>query len=222
SPSQNGSSIANFELFSTFWLSMDLCDPKSSPFGACVPNSDTNDPVTAGRAFMELQFYPPGTGNTFFGCSDTQWCAALTINKFEILPCGQLISKGNITTDGTPGGPQLKMSNGDTIQVTIHDTANGMETDVNDLTSGATGFMVASGANGFTHDDCATMNPSPPFDFHPMFATAQQNFSGLGPIGGSNIAFHFEVGHFELCSNASCVPLPDANDGETACGIIRG
>jgi len=61
SPTQNGSSVANFELYSAFWIGLALCDPNSNPFGPCTPVSDANNSATAGAAFLELQFYPPGS-----------------------------------------------------------------------------------------------------------------------------------------------------------------
>ena len=47
-PTQNGSSVANFELYAAFWMGLALCDPNSNPFGACTPISDANNPNTAG------------------------------------------------------------------------------------------------------------------------------------------------------------------------------
>src|ERR1700730_12808106 len=74
----------SFENFITFWFSMALCDPNSSPFGACIPNSDQNNPNLAGSALLEMQFYPPGAepAPTLFSCDLTRWCAALTIDSF--------------------------------------------------------------------------------------------------------------------------------------------
>src|SRR5712664_3996598 len=134
-PTQDGTSVANFELYSAFWVGLALCDPNSNPFGACTPISDANNPSTAGAAFLELQFYPPGS--RFGGCSDTQWCARLHINTLQNKTdtqknnCLEPTTQQYITTDGTPGGTKLIMSNGDTIVVTITDTVNGLRADVN-------------------------------------------------------------------------------------------
>src|SRR5215467_11202605 len=54
-----------FENQIAFWFSMALCDPNSFPQNPCIPNSDANtsatfDPTSAGSAFLEMQFYPPG------------------------------------------------------------------------------------------------------------------------------------------------------------------
>ena len=49
----------------SLWYSMALCDPNSFPQLPCTPDSDTNSPhgnyPGGGSAFLELQFYPPGS-----------------------------------------------------------------------------------------------------------------------------------------------------------------
>jgi hypothetical protein len=212
-PTQNGSSIANFELYSTMWLGLELCDPNSNPGGACVAASDANDPNTAGAAFLELQFYPPG-----FNPSSTQWSVNLHINTLEnftntqVNNCLEPTTAAFVTTDGTPVGPKLFMNTGDTIVVTITDTTNGLRTDVKDVTSSASGFMVASGANGYKHNANQTDCTTTAFDFHPMYATAAPGqtvpWAGLTP----NVSADFEIGHWELCGDAACSTLPDGPD----------
>lgn len=233
-PAQDGSSVANFELYPALWMGLALCDGNSYPYGPCNPRSDTNNPATAGAAFMELQFYPPGStsGPTHFNpgsCSTTQWCADLHINTYQDktdvqkMTCLEPTTHAFITTDGTPGGPRLLMNNGDTILVTIHDTLNGVQTDVTDLTTGATGSMVASGANGFVHNANQTDCTTTAFDFHAMYATASPGqvvpWATLKP----NVSFDFEIGHWELCGDSSCSTLPDGGDADdTRCGTVRG
>lgn len=225
SPTQNGSSVANFELYSTFWIGLALCDPNSRPYGGCIAASDTNIPSTAGAGFLELQFYPPG-----INCSNTQWCVNLHINTLQdrnatqIMNCNEPTTAAYVTTDGTPGGPKLLMNNGDTIIVTIHDTANGLETDVNDVTTSTTGSMVASGANGFVHNANQTDCSTAPFDFHAMYATASPGqvvpWASLQP----NVSLDFEIGHWELCTDSTCSAghLPDNDSDDTGCGTTRG
>ena len=224
-PTQNGSAVANRELYPTFWFSMALCDPASTPFGACTPNSDANTSA-AGSAILELQFYPPGSGCP----DDSKWCAALTIDELTT-NCGEPITAGNITTDGTTGGPRLLMSPGDNILITIKDTASGLRTDVNDLTSSTTGFMVASTANGFTQTletTHAPLMPVPsgtcsttPFAYHPEYLTASQ--ANQGSWINDNISISFEIGHFELCGDAGCGTKPDGPDADdTGCGTVLG
>jgi len=217
-PTQNGSSVANFELYSAFWIGLALCDPNSNPFGSCTPVSDTNNPATAGAAFLELQFYPPGS--SFGGCSTTQWCARLHINTFQNktafqkMNCLEPTTQQYVTTDGTTGGTRLLMSNGDTIVVTITDTPNGLRTDVNDTTSASTGFMVASGANGFVHNANQTDCTTAAFNFRAMYATAAPAnvvpWLALSP----NVSFDFEIGHNELCGDSTCATLPDGGDAD--------
>lgn len=224
SPTQDGAKVANFELYSTFWLGLALCDPNSNPFGPCVAVSDTNNPATAGAAFLELQFYPPG-----INCSNTQWCVNLhintlqNINNFQRNNCLEPTTAAYVTTNGSPGGTKLLMNNGDTIVVTITDTANGLRTDVNDVTTSSTGFMVASGANGYVHNANQTDCSTTPFDFHAMYATASPGqvvpWAALGP----NVSADFEIGHFELCGDSGCSTKPDGNDtDDNGCQTVRG
>jgi len=95
-PAQDGSGGTwNFQLHPAFWFGMAMCDNQSAPDpgAVCTPDSDSNihastDPKskdylgnTPGTAFMEMQFYPPGWDS--FGCTQTQWCSALTIDSFS-------------------------------------------------------------------------------------------------------------------------------------------
>ena len=93
-----GGTTWNFELRPTFWFGMTLCDSQSAPEFTqnCTPDSDRNNLVSSnpnspnyigkhpGNAYMELQFYGPGSVPQFegFGCTATQYCAAMTIDSF--------------------------------------------------------------------------------------------------------------------------------------------
>ncbi len=98
-----------FENQITFWLSMALCDPQSSPQGACTPDSDTNNPNVAGSAILEMQFYPPGFAPrnvTDVSCDTTRWCAALTIDSLSLNPsCDEPANFAFIQMNGIPTGP---------------------------------------------------------------------------------------------------------------------
>jgi hypothetical protein len=224
SPTQSGSAVANFELFITQWFSLAMCDPTSKPYGSCKAASDDNDPSTAGSAFMELQIYPPG-----INCSDkSKWCAALTIDSLHdnspsnIAGCFEPVTSAWVTTNGLPSGPQLAMSTGDTILVTIQDTPSGLKVTLKDA-SGATGTMVASGANGFVHNKTLSSCATEPFDFHPLYATAASNHTVGWLELNANVSFASEIGHWELCGNTSCTIKPDgADEAESFCGTIRG
>jgi uncharacterized repeat protein (TIGR01451 family) len=225
-PTQTGTVVANRELYPAFWFSMALCDPQSTPFGACTPNSDSNTSA-AGSAILELQFYPPGSN-----CpgDDSKWCAALTIDELTT-NCGEPITAAPITTNGTPGGTRFLMSPGDSILITIQDTPQGLRTDVNDLTSATAGFMVASTANNFTQTLETTHLPLPmpippgtcsttAHAYHPEYLTALP--ANQGSWINDNISFSFEIGHFELCGDAGCATKPDADADDTGCGTFLG
>jgi hypothetical protein len=206
----------SFQNFITFWFGMALCDPKSEPFGPCVPNSDANDQKKAGSAFLELQFYPPGNAllPREFSCDLQSWCAALNIDSLtRNNNCFEPVNFALIQRDGVPSGPPgpgiqtlatftpnaqtLIMHQGDRIRVTIKDTPNGLLTLVEDLTTHQSGFMVASAANGFQNTDrvtCATTA----FSFHPEFDTATVDHIVPWALARNNISFAMEIGHFEF------------------------
>ena len=228
-----------FENYPAFWFAMAMCDVNSFPNGACIPDSDQNTPFLAGSAFMELQFYPPGFPPwiTQISCDLTHWCAALNIDSLEVNSQGKLNPKCTepvnfafIQRDGVPTGPPgpatattatftpnshtLLMNQGDHLRVTITDTDAGLLTRVDDLTTGQTGFMVASATNGFQNtdpDSCAGAN----YSFHPEFDTAK--FGNFVPWAAlqANIDFAVEIGHFTPgakgdmdADDAPCFPGP--------------
>jgi hypothetical protein len=209
----------SFENFIAFWFGMALCDPNSFPFIPCVPNSDANGPNFAGSAVMELQFYPSGSRQLpkEFSCDIAKWCAALNIFSLELNNfCFEPWNFALIQTDGVPVGPPgpgtlshqsfvptantLLMNQGDRIRVTIKDTPDGVLTLVEDLTTGQSGFMVASAANGFQNTNpftCATTA----FSFHPEFVTATADNISLWAADRLNVSFSMEIGHFEPLDN---------------------
>jgi len=127
-----------------------------------------------GAAFMEMQFYPPGWLN---GADATRWASALNIDSLSQnfntgqgnnAACGGAIEYVNfafITKSGVPPGPPspllqnnstftpnadtLLYNPGDVLRVVLQDTTDGLKITITDLTTGETGFMTASVANGF-------------------------------------------------------------------------
>ena len=99
SPSEanNPNKSYDFELGSTIWFGLSMCDTQSYPeqVATCTPDSDSNhtsDLTKApGAAFTELQFYSPGwvpwpVWQTAVGastCDPTKWCAALNIDSLS-------------------------------------------------------------------------------------------------------------------------------------------
>jgi hypothetical protein len=159
----------SFENFVAFWFAMALCDPNSGFVrGPCIPDSDENNPNTAGSAFLEMQFYPPGNPPfiTPISCDLTHWCASLHINSLETMDNGKLNPDCTETTnfafiqgDRIPTGPPgpnnlnaasvtpnsqtLLMNQGDRLRITIKgvpgDFSGGVLTLIEDLSTGQSG-----------------------------------------------------------------------------------
>ncbi len=106
---------------------------------------------------------------------------------------------------GRPNRSQdLFLNPGDRYSVTLHDTQHGLQTIVSDTTTGQSGSMTASAANGFGQIQYA---PSPsttcrniPYDFHPMYSTSTTQTTVPWAAATYNIAFDTEIGHFDYCS----------------------
>jgi len=88
----------------------------------------------------------------------------------------------------------------------MNDTPAGFRIQVNDVTTGGVGAMVASANNGFAHapfnPGAATCNPTP-YSFHPMYATSSEHTRVIWAAHSYNIAYSDEIGHFELCNTIS-------------------
>jgi hypothetical protein len=142
-------------------------------------------------------------------------CAAITN--------GEYVNFAFIQTDGVPfppGSPSplgplvqinantLMMNPGDELIVTIADTEHGLKITVKDLTTGQSGFMVASGANGFASvkwdpngDNCDFATHNLAHDFHSAYATSSEHTRVPGAAHTYNIAYSDEIGHFEYCNS---------------------
>jgi hypothetical protein len=164
-------------------------------------------------------------------CDNTHWCAALTIDSLEatlnfatINPnCTEPVNFGFIQTDGVPTGPPspqlsdlatftpnartLLMNPGDKITVHMFDAplsggGHAFEAVVRDATTGQTGFMQASAANGFMNTDVSTCDGTP-FNFRPEYSTASADNIVPWAALAVNISTEFEIGHFEPCSTVT-------------------
>jgi len=149
-----------------------------------------------------------------------------------------------ITLNGTPHAPaaplsltassftpnpntDLFMDAGDTVALSIHDSADGLVVSLDDATSGQSGSMTASVANGFAQvnfDPTASTCTQTPYAFHPMYSTSSEHTRVPWAAHSYNVAFADEIGHFEYCDHANvhgkCVnpTLGDNNkkDGDDA------
>lgn len=114
-----------------------------------------------------------------------------------------------ITAFGTGGAftpevsKDLLMQGGDTIVVDLHDTPAGLQIVIHDLTSGQSGSMTASAANGFAqvnYQPSSSTCTETPYNFHPMYATSSEHTRLTWTAHGYNVAYSDEIGHFEYCN----------------------
>ena len=91
------------------------------------------------------------------------------------------------------------MNPGDKLQIHIFDnrTAGALETQVRDLSTGRTGFMLASAKNGFMNTSIADCTGAP-WSFRPLYSTAKT--ANQGGWAAANINVAYEVGHFTPCT----------------------
>ncbi|HEX8135533.1 MAG TPA: hypothetical protein VF880_19145 [Actinomycetes bacterium] len=97
----------------------------------------------------------------------------------------------------------LFMRAGDRLELSIHDSPAGLVTRIDDLSTGQSGSMTASVANGFAqvnYDPNAATCTQNPYAFHPMYSTSSEHTRVPWAAHSYNIAFSDEIGHFEYCS----------------------
>ncbi|HUY97109.1 MAG TPA: hypothetical protein VMW47_05765 [Verrucomicrobiae bacterium] len=202
---------------------LNRCAPDSNGNRSAI-----NDPGAAGSAFMELQFYPPGYPPFIDSpsCSAGKWCAALTIDSLECTygfkycnaNCTEPVNFAFLQRNGVPAGPPspqladvatftpngstLMMNPGDQLQVSMVDTTGGLRAQVNDLSTGQSGWITASAANGFMNTsalDCS----GHPFSFHAEFSSASPQNQVPWAAAEGSVMLANELGHFTPCSSVS-------------------
>jgi hypothetical protein len=124
----------------------------------------------------------------------------------------------------------LFMNPGDRIRIHMHDTPAGLRVDMLDLTTGQSGSMTASVANGFGHilfqPNSSTCHEAP-YAFHPEYSTGNPR-GNTWSIHTYNVAMSDEIGHFENClaidANNNCTQPGsqdagglDEDDGNNFC-----
>jgi hypothetical protein len=202
------------------------CTPNSDS------NAPSKTSPGGGSSFLEMQFYPPGFGPFVDGisCDNVHWCASLHINDLECdtnFVCNQnCIEPTNfafIQRDGVPTGPPspqlanlasvtpnrntLLMNPGDKITASIFDADIGggkraLETRITDLTSGQSGYMIASAENGFKATNPGNCT-GVPFNYEPEYNTAAPGNVIPWAALQTNISTQFEIGHFTPCSTVT-------------------
>ncbi len=143
--------------------------------------------------------------------------AFLTLNGKSTGPANPIDSTAATFTPDAKR--DLFMASGDNLSVTVHDTPAGLQTIIKDKTSGQTGSMTASKANGFGHiqyDPTGTSCNNIPYAFHPMYSTSSEKTILPWGADQDNIAFTDEVGHAQLCHGP--VPVPASQFGLDSSG----
>ena len=133
--------------------------------------------------------------------------------------CIEPVNFGFVQTNGVPAGPPspqlsnfrtitpnrhtLLMNPGDRITVRMFNAripgGHALEARETDWSTGQSGFMIASAANGFKNTNPFTC-AGRPFNFQPEYSTARaKNIIPWG-FGPYMINDQFEIGHFEPCT----------------------
>jgi hypothetical protein len=133
--------------------------------------------------------------------------AFITKNGHSTGPANPL----DATTAGTftPSAKDLFMNSGDHLSTAFTDTPNGVKVTINDLTTGQSGSMTASKANGFAQIKYAPTGTSCtaiPYNFHPMYNTSNTKTRVTWAAGSYNVAFDSEIGHFQFCTGPKQIP----------------
>ncbi len=133
--------------------------------------------------------------------------AFLTRNGVSQAPANPVQS--TLTTFTPDPARDLFMNSGDNLTLRMHDTANGLQAVIHDETTGQTGSMTASAANGFgqvQYDPTGTSCNNIPYDFHPMYSTSSEQTRVIWAAHSYNVAFSDEIGHFENCTGNNTIP----------------
>jgi hypothetical protein len=162
------------------------------------------------------------------GTTQNATCAAkVGLETFEfafVTRSGQSQAPANpldatLTTYTPDPTKDLFMNSGDRIQVTMHDSSQGVRADLVDLTTHQRGSMTASPANGFAqiqYDPTGTSCNPIPYAFHPMYSTSSEQTRVIWAAHSNNIGFTSEIGHWQSCTGPN--PIPDTPFGVDASG----
>ena len=141
--------------------------------------------------------------NFLIGIEPVNW-AYVTTDGVSQAPANPLFLSNDPTLSGLNPDPtqDLMMNPGDRLKVHMYDTSAGFRVAIDDLTSGGTGSMTASIANGFGQ---VMFQPQAkhchvrPYAFHPEYASAVTR-GNTWSLHTNNVAFSDEIGHFEYCN----------------------
>jgi hypothetical protein len=148
-----------------------------------------------------------GSGNSIGTCNnDCTEPVNFAFVQTNGVPTGPPSPQVSDLASFTPNAHTLLMKPGDVITASLFDVrvpgGHALEARETDLSTGQSGYMIASAANGFMNTNPATCAGTP-FDFQAEYSSARaQNIIPWGP-GPYMINDEFEVGHFEPCTSVS-------------------
>ncbi len=99
-----------------------------------------------------------------------------------------------------PNKNTLLINPGDVLWVSISDPAQGFTVIIRDVTTGQTGYMTASAANGFMNTSISTCNGTP-FNFHAEYNTAAIGNQVPWAAAEGGVLVEEEIGHSEICKS---------------------
>jgi hypothetical protein len=191
-----GTAFMELQFYPPGWVKQfagSSCDPRQW-CAAMTIDSLSEDPVNG------TTLNPTCTGEILGGTEYVNF-AFITHSGRPIGPPNPL--QFNLTS-GNPTRPNvLFMRPGDHIGVNLHDTSQGLRAVLVDHSTGQTGSMTASAANGFGQIKYAPTGTSCteiPYNFHPMYSTSSPQTRVIWAAHSYNIAFDEEIGHFDYCT----------------------
>ncbi len=105
----------------------------------------------------------------------------------------------------------LFMGSGDTVRLRMFDTKHGLRIAIKDNTTGKSGSMTASAANGFAqikYEPTGVQCTPIPYDFHPEYSTSGPKTVVPWAAHTYNVAMDEETGHFDWCTQGPDSPGP--------------
>jgi hypothetical protein len=189
------------------------CDP-TKWCAALNIDSLSQNPVTG-------QSLNPTCANAILGGTEYINFAFITKSGKSQGPANPVDSVNSPTSLIPDSKKDLFMNSGDKLAVTMHDTAHGLQISIQDKTSGQSGSMTASAANGFGQVNFAptgTTCTNIPYDFHPMYSTSSEKTRVIWAAHSYNIAFADEIGHFDFCNGTIGTSFPFSCSGTEGSG----
>jgi hypothetical protein len=199
----NSGSISDTNAAGSAFLELQFYPPGFTPWLDNVSCSKTQWCAALTIDSLECQF---GIVNCNPGCTEPLNFSWMQTNGVPSGPPSPQLA--NVSTF-FPNGNTLKMNPGDKLKVSMSNVPDsgspdrgGLKASVTDLSTGQTGWIVASAANGFQNTsitDCS----GHPFSFHAEYSTArQQNQVPWAALEGG-VLMEQEIGHGETCSSVS-------------------